>query len=51
MWKTMPGGKNVGSLTSEPEIKQQIWLCCVEFIASDIFDAMLLGASKYRSWV
>jgi len=47
----MSGGKKVGSLTPEQEIKQKIWLWSVEFIASDIFDAMLLLASIYRSWM
>jgi len=45
------GGKKFGSLTPEPKIKQEIWLWCVEFIASDIFDVMLLRASIYRSWM
>jgi hypothetical protein len=47
----MSGEKKVGSLTPEPEIKQEIWLWCVEFIASDIFDAMFLRASIYRWWM
>jgi hypothetical protein len=47
----MSGEKKVGSLTLELEITQEIWLWSVEFTASDIFDAMLLRASIYRSWM